>query len=192
MTVLPGADVALAPVRAALLRAAREQAATTTARARRDAAALLASARRDAAAAVAQGRADGQAEARPLVAAQLSRGRQEPRSQLLRARRDAYDQLRQQVLAGVAALPGEPGYRALLDRLTKAALAAAGPGATASPHPDGGVIATAPGVVVDCSLPTLASQAVEAISAELGSLWGDGPQPPAAAPEGAAPGIQAG
>lgn len=181
MTLLPGAEAALAPVRAALLQAARAQAADIVARARRDAAALLADARRDAAETVERGRAEGQAQAGPLAAARLSHGRQEARAQLLRARREAYDELRRQVRAAVAGLPAEPGYPRLLAGLTRAALAAAGPGATASSHPDGGVVATGPGVVVDCSLPALADQAVAAVSPQLGSLWGE---PAAARPDG--------
>ncbi len=181
MTLLPGAEAALTPVRAALLQAARAQAADIVARARRDAAALLADARRDAAETVERGRAEGQAQAGPLAAARLSRGRQDARARLLRARRDAYDELRRQVHAAVAGLPAEPGYARLLDGLTRAALAAAGPGATASPHPDGGVVATGPGVLVDCSLPALADQAVAAVSSGLATLWDE---PPAAAAAG--------
>lgn len=173
MSVLPGADAALEPVRAAMLREAREQAAATVTRARRDAAALLAGARREAAETVARARADGQSRAAGLAAAQLSRGRRDARAQLLHAQRDAYDELRRRVRAAVARLPAEPGYDELAGRLTQAALAAAGPGAVATPHPDGGVVATAPGVVVDCSLPALAGQAVDALGPDVATLWQD-------------------
>lgn len=162
---------ALAPVRAELLRTAHAEAGEVVGHARREAAALLAAARRDAADAVAKGRADGRQQAGRLAAARLSRGRREAGERLLRARRAAYEQLRRDVREGVAALPGEPGYERLAERLATAALAAAGPGATLIRHPDGGVVATAPGVIVDCSLPLLADQAVQAVSADLDTLW---------------------
>lgn len=176
-----GAGAALEPVRAALLARAREQAAAIVGQARREAAAMLADARRAAADTVARAQADAEAQAAVLAAAQLSRGRRDARSRLLHAQRDAYDQLRRQVRAAVDRLPAEPGYDRLLDRLTRAALAAAGPGARVTPHPGGGVVATAPGVVVDCSLPALADQAVDAVSEELATLWEPEPR---AAPAG--------
>lgn len=175
MSMLPGAEAALEPVRAAMLREARAQAAAIIGQARQDAAKLVGQARRDASDTVAQGRADGRAQAAPLAAEQVSRGRREARARLLRAQRDSLDQLRRQVQEAVAALPGEPGYDRLLARLTSAARRAAGPGAAVSPHPAGGVVATAPGVVVDCSLPRLADQAVDALGADVAQLWAAGP-----------------
>ena len=118
------------------------------------------------------------------MAAKEVRFQADARARLLRARRDAYDDLCRQVRAAVAGLPAEPGYPALLAGLTRAALAAAGPGATASPHPDGGVVATGPGVVVDCSLPALADQAVAVVSSGLATLWDEPPAVAAAGPGG--------
>lgn len=171
MSMLPGTEEALAPVRAAMLREARERAAAIVGKARQDAARLIEQARRDAAAAVAQGAADGRAQAAPVAAEQLSRGRREARARLLRAQRGSLDELRRLVREAVATLPGEPGYDRLLARLTSAARRAAGPGATVAPHQAGGVVATAPGVLVDCSLPRLADQAVDTLGPEVAQLW---------------------
>jgi hypothetical protein len=90
---------------------------------------------------------------------------------LLSARRQAHDELRARVLAGVAALRGEPGYAQLLDALAVKSRLAAGPGAVTTVAPDGGVVARAGAVVVDCSLSRLADQAVEALGPAVRRLW---------------------
>lgn len=184
MTYLPGADAALAPVRAAMLGQAREQAASIVARARREATELMTQAQQAAETAVARARADGRAQAAALAAAERSRARRDARTVLLRAQRDVLETLRAQVAEAIGALRGDPGYEQLLRRLTTLARQAAGPDATITDHPDGGVIATAPGVVADCSLPWLASQAVEAIGPDMARLWAGsaGSAGPAGAP----------
>ncbi|HZC41667.1 MAG TPA: V-type ATP synthase subunit E [Streptosporangiaceae bacterium] len=190
MTVLPGADAALAPVRAAMLTRSREQAAAIVARARGEAAGLVAQARQEAEDAIARARAEGSARAAALAAAERSRARRDARVVVLRAQRDLLETLRSQVAAAVGALRGEPGYDQLLRRLTALARQAAGPDATVTEHPDGGVIATAPGVVADCSLPWLADQAVAAIGPDLARLWADTPgsgEPAGAGPPGDRP-----
>ena len=93
------------------------------------------------------------------------------RSALLGAQREAYDELRAQVRAAVDGLRGEPGYDRLLEALARMARLEAGPGATVTASPDGGVVARSPGVLVDCSLPRLADLAVEALDGEVRELW---------------------
>ena len=163
--------VALAPVRAALLRRDREDAAGITAEARRQAEAALARARSEASAQLASAREAGRAQAVPLAAALRSRGRRGARAAVLNAQHDAYEELRAQVRASVASLRGKPGYDLLVKRLREDAGRAAGPGATVSEAPGGGVIARAPGIVVDCSLSRLADAAVDALGGQVTRLW---------------------
>jgi vacuolar-type H+-ATPase subunit E/Vma4 len=162
-------EAALAPVRAALLRRAREQADEIVGQARRQAEVALAQARSDAAGQVASAREAGRSQAVPLAAALRSQGRRGVRAAVLSAQREAYEELRDQVHASVTSLRGEPGYDLLLKRLRQDASNAAGPGATVTEVPAGGVIARGPGIVVDCSLPRLTDAA--AATVDLACLW---------------------
>jgi vacuolar-type H+-ATPase subunit E/Vma4 len=179
---------ALAPVRAALLRRAREQAAGITAQARREAEDALARARSDAAAQLASGREAGREQALPLAAAVRSRGRRQAQAAVLNAQREAYERLRGQVRASVAALRSGPEYGSLRKRLRRDAARAAGPGATVTEAPGGGVVAHGPGIVVDCSLPRLADAAVDALGGQVTQLWTpDGPRRRPARPHRSGP-----
>jgi vacuolar-type H+-ATPase subunit H len=168
------AEAALGPVRAALLRRAREQAAGITAEARRQAAAALEQAHRDAASQVARAREAGRSQAAQLSAELRAQGRRRARAALLGAQREAYEELRDRVRASMASLRGGPGYALLLERLRHDAGQAAGPGAVLTEAPAGGIIARAPGIVVDCSLPRLADAAVEALGEQVAWLWTPG------------------
>ena len=168
------AQAALTPVRAALLHRAREQAAGITAQARRQAADALDQARRDAASQVARAGEAGRTQAAPLAAALRAEGRRGARATLLGAQREAYEELRDRVRASVASLRDGPGYDLLLERLRQEAGQAAGPGAVLTEAPAGGIIARAPGMVVDCSLPRLADAAVEALGDQVAWLWTPG------------------
>ncbi len=166
----PGADV-LAPVRARLLRGAREEADRIVAEARVQAAAVLRQARHDAEETSRQARARGRAEAALLAAAERRRGRERARSIALGAQRQAHEELRARVLAAAAGLRDEPGYEQLLARLTAMAARAAGPGASITADPAGGVVARSARAMVDCSLPRLAALAVDALGDRTGELW---------------------
>lgn len=165
------ADAALAPVRAYLLRAARAEADQVRAAARAEADELLSRARRDAERAVRDGAARGRAEAAPLAAAERSRGRAVAQSIVLRAQREAYDELRRLIRVQTDGLRADPGYGLLLERLTALAVRAAGPDATVTASPDGGVLARSGQVVVDCSLPRLAGEAADALGDRVRKLW---------------------
>lgn len=164
-------DAALAPVRAAMLRQASEQAAEITAAARRQAAAAIDLAHRDAERQVASAEETGRAQAAPPAAALRAEGRREARAILLAAERAAYEELRDRVHAAVASLRDGAGYGPLLERLRLSASQAAGPGAVLTEAPAGGIVARAPGIVVDCSLPRLADAAVEALGDQVAWLW---------------------
>jgi hypothetical protein len=161
---------ALEPVRAAMLRRATAEAEAIVATARRDAAALLTAARRDAEATLGRARADGIAQAAPLAAAERGRGRREARETLLAAERGIRDEAEDRIRAAVLAVRDQPGYAELRDRLAGLCRAAAGPGAEVTEHPAGGVVARAPGVLVDCSLPRLADVVIGKLGRQIREL----------------------
>ena len=90
---------------------------------------------------------------------------------MLSAQRAARDELRRRVRAAVAALPAEEGYDRLMHRLTRLAQQVAGPDAELTASPDGGVMASRPGVIVDCSLDRLAELAVAELGPAVTELW---------------------
>ena len=163
-------ELALAPVRAAMLRSASAQAARILADARAAAGALLEQASRDAASMIGQAQAEGRAQAAPLARAEISRGQREARAAVLAAESSARGELEHRIESAITGLKDEPGYHELRDGLAGLALRAAGPGAMVSEHPAGGVVARAPGVLVDCSLPRLAQQVIEALGPQVSEL----------------------
>ncbi len=163
-------EMALAPVRAALLHRASAEAGQIRAGARSAADALLEQARRDAASMVSKAREEGREQAVPLARAQISQGRREARVATLQAQVRAQESLERRIESAITGLRDEPDYRELRDRLAELALRAAGPGATVSEHPGGGVVARAPGVLVDCSLPRLAQRAIAALGPRIREL----------------------
>lgn len=120
------AAAALEPVRQRLRRDAEHEAARLRADARTEAAAIVAQAHHDAATVLARAAAEAAATAGPLTTARLRQAREGARSALLTAQREAFDELRSQVRAAVAALPAQPGYDRLLHRITLLAEQAAG------------------------------------------------------------------
>jgi vacuolar-type H+-ATPase subunit E/Vma4 len=171
MTPLAGRQqAALEPVTAAMLRRATAEAEAIIAIARQDAAALLAAARRDAEATLGQARADGIAQAAPLAAAERSRGRRVERETVLAAERGLRHEAERRIRAAVLGLRDQPGYDELRDRLTALSRTAAGPGAVVSEHAAGGVVARAPGVFVDCSLPRLADRVIGDLGPQISEL----------------------
>jgi len=167
----PAAAAALAPVTERLRRDAADRAARLRAAARAEAAEILQRAGQAAAAAADGASAAAAQTAGPVVAAELRRARAEARHAILAAQRAACDELRRQVRAGVAMLSAEADYARLAHRISELAEMAAGPGARLSQAPAGGVIATAPGVVVDCSLDRLADLAVARLGPAIRELW---------------------
>jgi len=161
---------ALEPVRAAMLHRAGAEAEAIVATAHRDAETLLAAARRDAETALGRARADGIAQAAPLAAAERSRARRAAREALLAAERGIRDEAEHRIRSTVLAVRDQPGYGELRDRLAALCRAAAGPGAEVAEHPAGGVVASAPGVLVDCSLPRLADLVIGQLGHQIREL----------------------
>jgi len=171
MTAMAGRqDTALEPVRAAMLRRATTEAEAILAAAHRDATALLAAAHRDAQSALAQARTDGIAQAAPLAAAERDRGRRAARETFLEAERAVRGETERRMRAAVLGLRRQPGYADLRDRLSDLCRVAAGPAAEITEHPAGGVVARAPGVIVDCSLPRLADLVIGELGHQIGEL----------------------
>ncbi len=164
-------EAALAPVRAYLLDTARREAGRILDAARAEAAGIIEQARRAGEETVAAARDEGQARGTSLGAAERIQGRSQARSVVLAARRAAEVRLREQVMAAAARLPDEAGYADLVARLSRLAADAAGPGATVTPAPAGGVVARSGQVVVDCSLPRLVDQAIDALDGRVRELW---------------------
>jgi vacuolar-type H+-ATPase subunit E/Vma4 len=162
---------ALAPVAERLRRDAEARADRIRAAARAEAAALLAQARREEAATIAAAHAAATARARPLTAATTRKAHDAARAAVLGAQREACDMFRARLRAAVAALPGQPGYDLLGQRIAHLAARAAGPDAQLSPQPGGGFVARSPGVIVDCSLSRLADRAVAELGPAIRGLW---------------------
>ncbi|HEY6749358.1 MAG TPA: hypothetical protein VI357_27040 [Mycobacteriales bacterium] len=163
-------DVALAPVRAALIASAEADAAALLATAD-GAGGAVAEARERAAELVARARAEGAANAAAVLAADRARAHRDGRRIVLAAQREAYEQLRRQARAAVTALRADPGYDRLRARLVGRVEAVLGPGATIVEHPGGGVVGSVPGRRCDLSLPAIADRAVDALGPEVERLW---------------------
>jgi vacuolar-type H+-ATPase subunit E/Vma4 len=172
MTLRSRQDEALDPVRAALRNGAQAKARAIVTQARQASEALLEQARQQAALAVAEAEADGRAQASSVAAAQLGLCRRSAREQLLGADLTSYEQIAGQIRSAVLALRSSPGYPQLRARLAQAASAGAGPDAAITEPPEGGAVATAPGVVIDCSLGRLADRAIVALGPAMAALCG--------------------
>jgi vacuolar-type H+-ATPase subunit E/Vma4 len=170
MTAAAGAG-ALALVAGRLRRDAEAHAERIRAAARAEAATTLALAREQAATTIAGASAAAAAAAGPLTHSTLRQAHATARAAVLAAQREARDELRAHVRAAVAGLPGQPDWDQLGERIARLAAQAAGPDARLSRDPGGGFVATAPGVVVDCSLRRLADLAVDELGAAAGELW---------------------
>jgi vacuolar-type H+-ATPase subunit E/Vma4 len=158
---------ALAPVRAALLTAARAEAEQTLAEADADAATTLATGRATAARIRAEARAQGAASGAAHAAAERQRAHRAARTALRRAQRDAYEQLRAAAQQAVGRLRSGPDYPALQRRLAAAVVHTLGDGAAVREAAGGGVVGEAPGRRVDWSLATFADRAVQAVAGQL-------------------------
>jgi hypothetical protein len=148
----------LSPVREALLRIARDDAAAALAEADGEAAELLASADDEAAALLDRARARSAEDVAGLAAAEHSRGLREARSLELGARGAAYDALVAAAVAAVRArLADDPQ---VLAALTVRAHAELGAEATVTRCPEGGLVAEAGGRRMGLPLAALVERAV--------------------------------
>lgn len=159
----PALAVALAPVREALLTAARADAAQALAAADVAAASILATSQAGADRIRQEARAQGTANGTVAAAAERNQARRAARARVLSAERDAYQQLRGAARAAVARLADEPGYPRLRAAMAAAVARRLDPEATVSDAAGGGVIGQVPGRRVDYSLAGFADRAVDAM-----------------------------
>ncbi|MFH8387206.1 hypothetical protein ACH4E7_40910 [Kitasatospora sp. NPDC018058] len=176
MTGRAGGTDALAPVRAELLRAARADAEQALAEARHDAERALAAARAEAAAVLYWAVQAGTEEGEAVAAAENAQAARAARARELAAQGEAYTELCRRVAERVRErYESEPGTA---ERLARRARYLLGPDARITAHPDGGLLATAPGRLVDLGTPALVRRALDRLGPEAGTLWqsddGDG------------------
>ncbi|MGW2374725.1 MULTISPECIES: hypothetical protein [Kitasatospora] len=169
MTGRAGGTDALAPVRAELLRAARADAEQALAEAHRDAEHALAAARAEAAAVLDRAVRAGTEEGRKAAAEAVGRATRAARARELAAQGEAYAELCHRVAERVRErYESEPGAAESLARRARDLL---GPDARITAHPDGGLLATAPGRLVDLGLPALVRHGLDRLGPEAGTLW---------------------
>ncbi|MGW2250959.1 hypothetical protein ACWCXH_12240 [Kitasatospora sp. NPDC001660] len=169
MTGGTGDTDALAPVRAELLRAARADAEQALAEARRDAERALVAARVEAAAVLDRAVQAGTEEGEAAASAETARAARAARARELAAQGEAYAELCRRVAERVRErYEAEPDAA---ERLARRARDLLGPDARITAHPDGGLLATAPGRLADLGLPALARRALDRLGAEAGTLW---------------------
>ncbi|GAA2806717.1 V-type ATP synthase subunit E family protein [Kribbella solani] len=166
-----GAGAALDTVRAALLAAARADAADMSRKAESQRDELLDQARRTADHLVAEARAAGAADANASLAARMAQTRRESRRSALFAQRELYDELRRRCRTAASALAGTPEYAGLRQLLIDAARRQLGAGAAVEESPDGGIVASAGSERIDLSLPVLADRALARSGSEVAGLW---------------------
>lgn len=165
-------DEALAPLQAALLSAAQEDARQTLDRAQRDAEATVDDARRQAESLRAQARAEGERDAQSIRRDQSARARRRARSVVLAAQSEALAELRHVVHDRLRRSWATPvGHDALLARLVDTARSSLGEDCEISEHPDGGIVATLGRARVTYRLTDLADDVIESLGDELDRLW---------------------
>lgn len=159
----------LAPLRAALLARAREDAAAALREADETAAATLAEAREEAEAILAEARAKGAQEAAVVAAAERARASRAARELVLTARRRAYDELRARARSAVEQLSDDEA--ALLREAVRALIRAElGPRAGIT-EAAAGVVGQIPGRRVTYRLADLADRLVDDLGTDVEGLW---------------------
>ncbi len=163
----------LEPLHDALLAQAQAEADRLLAEARERAAALIAEAERRGAALVERARAEGAAAAAMAGAHDHARARRRARTAVLVARRELYDELCRQATAAARRLRDDPGYRALLERLSAAAREQLGEDAVLEVDPvgAGGVRGAKRGRHVDYTLDALVERCLGRLGGRVEELW---------------------
>ena len=165
------AELALQPLRTALLAAAHRDADDVLATAR--SAADTAEARACAAAEefVTSAERDGRVDAERMSTRDDARVRRQVRAIVLAAQRDVYVELRQRTRLATRALRGDPLYCVLRTQLETRARKLAGHDCAIAEVPDGGLVATGPGRVVRMTLDDLADWALDGLADAPAVAW---------------------
>lgn len=162
---------ALEPVRDALLRQARSDAEAELLAADTAARTRLEAARAEARRITDDARSQGEADAAMMLGRDRAQARRRAHASVLAAQQGAYEGLRRRAREAVRALRVDPGYDALVAQLSDSVRRTLGDDAVIRMHPDGGLIADAPGRHVELSLDALADRAVDALGADVSGLW---------------------
>ena len=163
----PTAPPALDPLREALLRAARAEAARLVADADADADATVARARAQVDARLEEARARGRAEGAERLEASAAAERRASRERLLRAQGRVHAELVGRARTLVAGLLADPARRRGLEARLRSQL---GPGAVVEATADGGLLGQdGSGRTVDASVATLVDDALANL--DLSDLW---------------------
>ena len=163
----PDLAAQLAPVREALLAAARADQEAILARAGVAAAATLAAGQAAAARIREEAREQGTASGTAAAAAARIQARRAARAQVLAARREGYERLREVARQDLARLRSDPEYPSLRRRMATALTRALGGDAVLREGVEGGLIGEVPGRRIDWSLATLADRAVQQVAHNL-------------------------
>lgn len=159
-------QVALEPLREALLARARGDAMATTAAAMAQAQRLVCDAESSAAQRLSEARARGRAEAALAAADEAARIRQEARSLLLTAHRDVQEELRRRAREAVRQLRDDGVYSRLRRAVENQGRLDFGSSATSREADGGGWYVEAPGRCIDARLDTLADWAIDVVQAD--------------------------
>ncbi len=133
----------------------------------------MARSRDEAAALVDAARSEGEREAAARLARQHAATRREAREIVLAAQRQALVELREHVRTAARELTHDDRYEELLERLRTLAASQLGPDAEISVAPDGepGIVGSDGHRRVDYRLVTLADRALDAMGADIATLW---------------------
>ncbi len=166
------ARTALDPVRRWLLDQAGRDVEAVLGTARAEAGTRVAAARTERDALLERARREGADQAAATIARAVAAARRQARSVVLVATAQEQVATREAVLAAASHLRQDPGYPALLERLTRSARAALGDDAQVAEAAAGGVEGHSPTRRVDLTLPTLAAQV---LTGRAGGGPGGGP-----------------
>ena len=165
-------DEALAPLQAALLSAAEDDARQTLERAQHDAEATVADARRQAESLRAQARAEGERDAEAIRRDQSARARRRARGVVLAAQSAALAELRREVHDRLLRSWTDPvDHDVLRSRLVDVARESLGDDCEVTELPDGGIVAGLDRAQVTYRLTDLADEVIDGLGDELDRLW---------------------
>lgn len=167
-----GTSDPLAPLRDALLTAARRDAQAMLSAVEEEAQAQLGQARAEADQLRDQARAEGEHDAEQLRVEQRARARRRARSTVLGEQTRALEALQRDVQARLRRLWADPATHDVLARqLTGAAQRDLGPAVTVTELAEGGIVATAERARATYRLGDLADLAIDSLATELAGLW---------------------
>jgi vacuolar-type H+-ATPase subunit E/Vma4 len=110
-------------------------------------------------------------DAEVIVDEARARARRQARAIVLAAQQSAVEELRSQSRAAVRRLREDPGYPALVARLTAVARQRLGPAADVREQPEGGIVAEAGGRRLSLTLDAAADRALAALGTRVEELW---------------------